>query len=894
MMHHQHGQKMQRIALTVALILVTLVLQGAQPTPASAATAPDPHGPAPGSGTKTTPPFVRVLDGKSIETILDGAQIDIVIVGIDVSPGNSACGKEATRQLTALAQGGLILEEDSAIAYDAAYRRLYSARTHDGRVVAEELVKAGVAKVNGVGEPRHQYDAAEADARAAKRGCLWNGGQATNAAAPAAVQTNAAPAANLPGGFRLDAIAAGLATPTGFAFVPGRRIFITEKSGRVRLVDNGILQTNPVIDITNRVNSYRDRGLNGMAVDPNFATNGYLYLIYTYENDPSAYDGPKTARVARYTVVGDTASPASEVVILGTTVGSSCNNFAAGTDCIVSDGSSHSVGSLRFASDGTLFVSFGDGASFNYVDDNALRTQNPDILSGKLLHVTTAGQGVGGNPFADGNARANRSKVWAYGFRNPFRFSLRPGSDTPYVGDVGWDTWEEVDAGVKGGNYGWPCYEGVGQQGGYASKSACQALYNQGTGAVQPPLTTYNHNGQGAAVVGGVFYTGTNYPAQYRGAYFYADYARSVINTLTVDGNNALTGGPTQFATNADGPVDFAVGPDSDLYYIAINTGELRHIVYASAPTQPIIPKASANVVQGAAPLTVQFSSAGTTGPVGQTISFDWEFDDGTPGTTQANPTHTYTNPGVYDPVLFAYDGSGNTPPTSVIEIRVGTPPTPTISAPSPSLTYAVGDTINFAGSATDQVDGTIPGPQLTWQVIQHHCPGGVCHTHNYLTTAGTGGSFTIPDHGDEVYYEIILTAVDSAGLTGTTSVSIRPKAVHLTLNSSPAGQQVVYNGTAYTAPVTITTVPGSVRTISTGSSQGFYGWSDGGTRQHDITIGAADASYTATFVAAAPPVRNPPGPSSTPAAPAPQPRPGPPQPAGPPNPAPAPLPPSR
>ncbi|MDQ6604648.1 MAG: PKD domain-containing protein, partial [Chloroflexota bacterium] len=265
-------------------------------------------------------------------------------------------------------------------------------------------------------------------------------------------------------------------------------------------------------------------------------------------------------------------------------------------------------------------------------------------------------------------------------------------------------------------------------------------------------------------------------------------------------------------------------------------------------------------------------------------------FDDGTPGTTEANPTHQYTRPGVYDPVLFVYDGSGNTPPTSVIEIRVGTPPTPRITAPAPSLTYAIGDTINFSGSATDPVDGSIPGPQLTWQVVQHHCPGGVCHTHNYLTIADTGGSFTIPDHGDNVYYEIILTAINSTGLTGTTSVSIYPKTVHLTLNTAPAGGQVVYSGTAYNTPVTLTTYPGSVRTISTASSQGFYGWSDGGARQHDITIGSADASYTATFTDAAPPARSLPAPPNTSVAPQPAPR-SPIQPSATPGPAPNPLP---
>ena len=217
-----------------------------------------------------------------------------------------------------------------------------------------------------------------------------------------------------------------------------------------------------------------------MAVDPNFATNGYLYLMYTYEDDPThttarrrralrAIPSSETARLPQV----NKSSSARRSVVRATT-------FPVGTDCILSDGPSHSVGSLRFASDGTLFVSTGDGASYNIVDDNALRSQNIDIFSGKLLHITTDGLGVPSNPFWNGDAHANRSKVWAYGFRNPFRFQLRPGSDTPFIGDVGWATWEEVNVGVKGGNYGWPCYEGNGQQSGYAPKAVCQTLYGHG------------------------------------------------------------------------------------------------------------------------------------------------------------------------------------------------------------------------------------------------------------------------------------------------------------------------------------------------------------------------------------------------------------------------------
>src|SRR5262249_23796174 len=146
-------------------------------------------------------------------------------------------------------------------------------------------------------------------------------------------------------------------------------------------------------DIHDRVNTYFDHGLIGMAVDPNFATNNYVYLLYTYEDNPNNFSGSKTGRLARYTANGDTASVASEYVVLGHWVGAACSQFPVGYDCIPSDDLSHSVGNIKFAPDGSMFVTSGDGASFGVVDPLALRSQDLTSLGGKILHVTTTGQG---------------------------------------------------------------------------------------------------------------------------------------------------------------------------------------------------------------------------------------------------------------------------------------------------------------------------------------------------------------------------------------------------------------------------------------------------------------------------------------------------------------------
>jgi glucose/arabinose dehydrogenase len=385
----------------------------------------------------------------------------------------------------------------------------------------------------------------------------------------------------LPSGFNQEVVAGGLRLPTAFAFLPSGDALIAEKAGTVRIVRDGRLRQRPFLDISDKVNTHELRGLLAIRPDPDFAKNGFFYVLYAVENRDAA-DRPKTMRLSRFTARGTAASPASEMIVLGKEGRSLCNDLPPGADCLPADGN-HLGGDIRFAADGSMFVSIGDGAKED-IDEtnmaNAARAQNVDLLAGKLLHVTRDGRGLADNPLWNGNPRANRSKVWAYGLRNPFRFTLRPGDEVPVAADLGWRKWEEIDVIKRGGNYGWPCYEGSMRPKGHKDRPLCRRLYAQGPSAVERPFFAYTTGGD-QAVSGGAFYNGTSFPRRYAGAYFYGDYIGNWIRYLPGRAGGGLEPGPARtFADHAAGPVAVDVGPDGDLYYLTI-TGELRRVRYA-------------------------------------------------------------------------------------------------------------------------------------------------------------------------------------------------------------------------------------------------------------------------------------------------------------------------
>ena len=669
-----------------------------------------------------------------------------------------------------------------------------------------------------------------------------------------------ATAATLPAGFQETTVASGLTAPTNVAWAPDGRMFIAEKGGRVRVVTAaGALLSTPLLDISDHVHTSGDRGLLGIAVDSSFASNKYLYLLYTWDADPSHAVGPKSSRLTRVTVnTNNTAS--SETVLLGTYGSQPCPAASNTVDCIPSDGESHSIGTVRSAADGTLWVGSGDGSNFGGVDERALRTHDEQSFAGKLIHVDRNGRGLPGHPFcaADADLTHVCTKVWAKGFRNPFRFTLRP-NGLPAVGDVGWGSWEEVDLAQAGRNYGWPCYEGPNKNGGYSSFTTCKDFYaKEGTAAgVAFPDHYYAHD-SGAAVVGGPTYTGGPFPAEFDGDIFFGDYVKGFIKRLEFDSAGKVAG-TKDFASNWYG-VDLELR-DGDLYYVNFGdgsrgSGNVKRISYAPDNRTPVA-VATATPTFGAAPLAVSFKGSGSSDPDGDSLTYEWDFGDGTAKSTAKDPAHTYTKGGDFDARLKVTD-SKNASATATVRISVNnSPPAVTLTSPVDGSKYRNGTSVQLSGSATDNEDGALSGTSLSWNVVLVHG----AHVHPFQTLTGKTASFTAStDHDADSFYRVTLTATDSKGLSTSKTVVINPQTVNLEIASVPSGAPVTYAGYSYAAPHRApaaidfrTSVAAAERFVSGGRTFEFDRWSDGGAIAHGITIPATDLSLVARYRDAGP-----------------------------------------
>jgi glucose/arabinose dehydrogenase len=643
-----------------------------------------------------------------------------------------------------------------------------------------------------------------------------------------------------PAGFAITTIASGLNQPVAHAYSPDGRLFIAEKSGRV-LVQSAVPGSprTVFIDLRARINDYGERGLTGLALDPNFAVTGKVFLLYTREPNLQTLDSPDpaTAEIAWVsTSVGDlnAANPASLTAL------------AEGN---VTDNCCHSIGALRFDAPGRLLASFGDGNSLNQ------RAQSIDWANGKIFRIDpVTGAGVSGNPYFDPAAPSSvRSRVLARGLRNPFRFFPDPVTGDVWVGDVGQETWEELDRipaiitdPVVGANYGWPCYEGgagisqiyPGALADPAVLDVCQSgTFNPaeggtGTGAT-PAVAAYGHANPdiGAAIVGGPVYRGLSYPAGYVGAVFVGDAARDAFSYY-LPGTGFVDFG-------VDGgwgyPVDIIPAPNGDLSYAALFAGEIRQIVWLGGNSIPVV-SASGTPTAGAAPLSVQFSSAVTDADLSDVITTSWTFGDGSPAVATAAPAHIYATPGSYTATFVANDGRPGGRVEKTVAINVGNT-APVVNLSSPQTTFGVGDTITFNVSAVDPEDGALSGTAIATRIQRIH----LAHVHPISDKTGVTGSVVASDHGDDPgSIEIITTATDRFGLTATKTLSLQPRRVPIVVSSNRPGSSVILDGRPLIAPQTVQSVVGGSHILLAAATAGdatFRSWAVNGVEFSDPSL---------------------------------------------------------
>jgi glucose/arabinose dehydrogenase/chitodextrinase len=633
--------------------------------------------------------------------------------------------------------------------------------------------------------------------------------------------------------FQNEVLATGFNLPTSIEFLPGGRMLVLELAGRIKVLPPPYTQADPgnFLQLSNVGSAGVQQGVYDIALDPNFATNHFYYLFYTAGS-------PNRDRLSRFT---------ANATNTGTVSGSEVILYQDPEDA----NAEHHGGAINFGNDGKLY--FTTGEHFN--PGEAQQLTNP---RGKIHRINLDGTAPTDNPFYDG-AGPNWDSIWAYGLRNPYRASYDAPTGRLFVGDVGGNDYstavEELDLGQRGANFAWPNCE-----------SNCPALYTN-------PIYSYPHNGRDSAITAGFVYRGSQFPAAYVGSFFFADYTQNWIRRLTFDANGNVNG-VFNFEP-ADGSVDgpygdivyLKQGPEGALYYVDLGYSDISGMFGVSkirrirfvAGNQPPVAAAAANPTSGPAPLAVSFSSAGSSDPEGQPLSYAWTFGDG--GTsTAANPSHTYPQAGSYTARMTVSDGTNSTL-SSPITISVGAKPTATILSPQDGVFFKAGDVISFSGDATDPEDGTLPASAFTWNIdFQHEG-----HVHPGIPQSGIkSGTFTIPTSGHDfsgnTRYRITLTVTDSSGLTDTKAVTIWPTKVNLSFDTAPTGLTLFLDGIAKTAPFVYDTLVGFNHTIearnqSAGSSNyTFASWSDGGGQQHTIVVPETAQSYLATFNVSAPP----------------------------------------
>jgi glucose/arabinose dehydrogenase len=658
----------------------------------------------------------------------------------------------------------------------------------------------------------------------------------------------------LPDGFT-DELIATVSAPTSLAFAPDGGMLIATQSGRLYRHDpaDAAAVGAPALDLSQVTCSNLERGLLGVAVDPQYAANHFIYTFYTADRD-----GECVHRVSRFELVNGVAAPASEKILI---------------DGIPSKNANHNGGDLQFGPDGLLYVSVGDGGC-DYDGGGCAgandASRDEHVLVGKILRITPGGEAPSTNPFlgddADSCAATGRTEpgrrcreTFARGLRNPFRIAFDPNARQPrfYINDVGQDDWEEIDEGKAGADYGWNIREGH-----------CVRLTDDCDDPVDGltnPIYAYPHNGCGA-ITGGAFVPRGVWPDQYDGVYLFSDYNCGTIFVLEQDKKGRYDRREFASGLGTGSAVHLEFGPWGDsqaLYYTTFEGGgEVRRLSHTGSANRPPTAAFQAEPLSGETPLRVTFDAGASSDPDGDDLSYRWDFGDGSKPieTDRSEVEHTYDEEGVHRATLVVGDGEGALSRPAELAVGAGrSAPDVSIDVPRGTESFAVGQPVTLSARARDREDGELAGGALAWTVLLHHEE----HTHPFLGPVnGTSVSFTAPPPeslgaAETSHLEIRLTATDSEGLTTTVVRDLKPHLVKVTLDSDPPDLDVVINGTTMSTPVTVSSWEGLALDLEArDQGQGpnrhiFTSWSDGGALRHTVATPDHDVTFTARFTPA-------------------------------------------
>jgi glucose/arabinose dehydrogenase/PKD repeat protein len=610
--------------------------------------------------------------------------------------------------------------------------------------------------------------------------------------------------------------------PTGLAMTPDGRLLVTTQQGRLYVNQNGAWTAQPALDLATAprlVCDQFERGLESVAVDPAFASNNYIYVFYTWAGpDNSCTSNTREQhRVVRYTLSNNLAT-APQIILQN----------------IDSPNGNHNGGMVQFGADGKLYVSTGDGGG------TPERSRSKRNLNGKILRINADGSIPNDNPFyndagalACGGVVFNGAseqngvcrEIFAYGLRNPFKFSFRQGTNEFYINDVGQSTWEEISLGAAGADYGWNVREGF-----------CVANSTTNCGAppagMSNPLFAYSHANGYCSINGGAF-AGPEWPAPYGGAYYFGDWCKSDIYRLAPNGN-AYSRSLFHTSSQSGGLLALLYDVPTRAMYYTQGGGRVGRIRYTAANNRPPVALATVDRTSGPLPMTAQFNASDSNDPDGDALSYGWDFGDGSPVSAEQNPQHTYTSYGVFTATLVVTDTKGAASTPVALQLTPGNSVPTVVLTPTLPGPYRVGDVVTLTMSANDAQDGIVPESEMTLSVRLHHLSQAnpqSNHTHPYAARAGSSViTFTMPppedlDAAPGSFLLVSGTAMDTLGASGEMTFTVQPLRIPVTLASQPDRLRLQANERVITTTASITGWHGMSLTLGAPSAVSGTQW---------------------------------------------------------------------